>query len=556
MHRDKRQENLAYNFTMIYRHLFWLAIVGVFGLPLSAPASQSPQTYDVVVYGATAGGAIAAIAAAQEGVRVALVEPGRHVGGMVSGGLSKSDVDGQENLIGGLAREFFVRVGEHYHQPVAWSFEPHVAEAVFRDWLEQAHVRTYFQSGLATVCKHGPRIVSLRTDNGLVFVASVFIDSSYEGDLMQAAGVSYTVGREGRCRYGESLAGRQDLLPGEHQFSFPVTATTVGGQLLPHIIPQEQEGQLGAGDGKFQSYCFRLCLTDVPENRVAVMPLPDYSPAKYELVRRYLESARGRLTLHDFLGSSPLPNGKIDANSNGPVSTDLLGASWDYPEAGNARRQEIWNEHLYWAQGLVYFLQNDSSVPASIRDEAQRWGLPKDEFQDTNHWPHQLYVREGRRMLGEYVMTQHDLQEWRQKYDSVGMGGYNIDIREVQWLAHKVYRFPKVTDEVFTEGYVSMPVEPYEIPYRALLPHSAEADNLLVTSCLSASTVAYGSLRMEPQYMILGNSAGVAAALAVHGGTTVHLIDLTQLQARLRAQGQILSAHESLRLEQQRHPKS
>ncbi|MGI8746239.1 MAG: FAD-dependent oxidoreductase [Bryobacteraceae bacterium] len=507
-------------------------------------ASCEPLAFDLVVYGATASGSIAAIAAAKEGVRVALVEPGQHPGGMVSGGLSRTDMDRQDNVIGGLTRKFFESLGHHYNKPIAWTFEPKVAENQFRERLEQAKVKTYFGSGLAGIAKNGARITRLRTENGIELEAAVFIDSSYEGDLMKAAGVSYAVGREGRSRYGESLAGRQDFLPGSHQFHFPVLSRGSDGQLLQGVIAQEKSGQLGEGDGKFQSYCFRLCLTNVPDNRLPIEPPPGYSASRYQLVKNYLASGKGDLALHDFMGLSPLPNGKADVNSNGPVSTDLLGASWEYPDAGQARRRQIWNEHLHWAQGLVYFLQHDESVPPALRAEALNWGLPKDEFPETGHWPHQLYVREGRRMIGEYVMTQQDLQENRRKYDSIGMGAYNIDIREVQWVAHKVYRFPDASDEVFTEGYISVPVQPYEIPYRALLPRQQECENLLVTSCISASTVAYGSFRMEPQYMIAGHSAGVAAALAVRSRNLVHRIDLRELQRCLREQGQILSLNE------------
>ncbi len=505
-------------------------------------ATAPTNSFDVVVYGATAGGVMAAIAAAGEGVRVALIEPGRHVGGMVSGGLSKTDMDRQEMVIGGLARQFFEALGRRYGERVAWTFEPKVAEAEFREELARAEVKTFFASRLASVKKAGSRIVTLRTEDGAEFSGTVFIDSSYEGDLMKAAGVSYTVGREGRARYGESLAGRQDLLPGHHQFRFPVSALRPdGGGLLPYVVAQENEGQLGEGDGKFQSYCFRLCLTDIAENRVPIEAPPGYDAARYLMLKRYIDSGKRELSLESFIAIAPLPHGKGDANSNGPVSTDLLGASWEYPDASYARRRQIWDEHLHWAQGLLYFLQHDAAVPERLRAEALRWGLPKDEFADTDHWPHQLYVREGRRMLGEYVLTQHDLEENREKYDSIGMAGYNIDIREVQWLAHTVYRFPQATDEVFTEGYISYPVQPWQIPYRALLPREEQTANLLVTSCISASTIAYGSFRMEPQYMIAGQSAGVAAALSIRARRRLRQIDLEQLQKRLREQGQILS---------------
>ncbi len=499
------------------------------------------ESFDVVVYGATAGGVMAAIAAGREGLRVALVEPGSHVGGMLSGGLSSSDVENQQQLIGGLAREFFVQAGQHYNQPIAWAFEPHVAEEILRNMLQNARVETFFQCRLASAVKSGSQLTVLRTENGREFSASIFIDSSYEGDLMKAAGVSYVVGREGRLRYGESLAGRQDLLPGRHQFRFPVSADVSGGGLLPWVVPQEKVAQTGEGDGRFQSYCFRLCLTDASGKRLPVQRPKGYDPARYTLARRYIESAKGNLSLSDFLGIVRIPNGKSDVNSTGPVSTDLLGASWEYPEAGYDRRQQIWDEHLTWAQGLIYFLQNDSSVPEAIRTEMGRWGLPRDEFPDTGHWPHQLYVREGRRMLGEYVLTQQDLQEYREKYDAIGMAGYNIDIREVEWLAHKVYQFPYVMDQVFTEGYLSMPVEPWQIPYRALLPRRQECSNLLVTVCISASTIAYASFRMEANYMIAGQSAGAAAALAIKSKRAIHQIDIARLQETLRQHKQILA---------------
>ncbi len=484
---------------------------------------------------------MAAIAAAQEGTRVALVEPGSHVGGMLSGGLSNSDVDNQQQIIGGLSRAFFLGAGEHYRQPIAWAFEPHVAEEILRRMIQDANVTTFFNCRLARAVRSGSQIVRISMENGREFSATVFIDSSYEGDLMKAAGVSYVVGREGTSQYRESLAGRQDLLPGRHQFRFPVSADTTAGKLLPLIVPQDKVAETGQADGRFQSYCFRLCLTDDPRNRLTLEPPHGYNSERYELARRYLESAKGALSFSDFVGLIRIPNGKSDINSTGPVSTDLLGASWEYPEANYERRRQIWDEHLSWAQGLIYFLQNDTNVPAAIRAEARRWGLPKDEFVDTGHWPHQLYIREGRRMLGEYVLTQRDLQHDREKYDSIGMAGYNIDIREVEWLAHQVYHFPTVINQVFTEGYLSMPVQPWQIPYRALLPRQHECSNLLVTACISASTIAYGSFRMEANYMIAGESAGVAAALALKTKRQIHAVDIIALQQLLRRRKQILS---------------
>ena len=507
----------------------------------ASPASVS-ASYDVVVYGATAGGVVAAVAAAKEGATVALLEPGRHVGGMVSGGLGQTDMVRQQHVIGGYAREFFERVGRHYGEPVTWLFEPKVAEKVFRDWLTEAKVKVLFEHRLHSVRKEESRIVSLKTENGGEFSARVFIDSSYEGDLMKAAGVVYAIGRESRSRYGESLAGRRETLPGRHQFKAAVSPYDDAGRLAPYVVRQDDLAALGEGDGKIQAYCFRLCLTDAKDNQVQIQRPREYDPARFVLARNYLKSASELLNFGDFVHTTgKIPNGKVDANSSGAVSTNLLGASAEYPDAIYGRRQEIWNEHLTWTQGLIYYLQNDPEVPARIQTEARRWGLAKDEFVDTGHWPHQLYIREARRMVGEYVLTQHDLQKSRRKYDSIGMGGYNIDIREVQWVAYKVFRFPEVRDEVLMEGYVSQPVEPYEIPYRSLLPRQQEAENLLVTSCISASSVAYASFRMEPQYMIAGHSAGVAAARAAGSGIALHKLDIVALQRRLSEQRQILS---------------
>ena len=514
--------------------LLWLA---------SAMPAAAARQFDVVVYGGTAGGAIAAIAAASEGMRVALVEPGRHVGGMLSGGLGRTDMDRQDRVIGGLSREFFERTGKHYGEPISWLFEPSVAERILNEWLAQARVQMFFGQRLAGIAKRAARITELRTGSGEVFQAAVYIDSSYEADLMKAAGVSYTVGRENRSLYGESLAGRQEFLPGSHQFRVPVPALSDDGKLLPYVQPQESLEASGEGSRKIQSYCFRICLTRNPANRLP-LPRPEgYDAARFGLVRAYLRALGDPARLNDFMGISLLPNEKTDINSGGAVSTNLLGANWDYPEAGYERRQQIWNEHLTWAQGLLYFLANDAGVPQNLRAQMSQWGLAKDEFPDTGHWPHQLYVREGRRMRGEYVLTQHDLQENRHKPDAIGMGGYNIDIREVQWVAHDVFHFPNVRKEVFMEGYLSMPVEPYDIPYRALLPKRSECGNLLVTSCISASSVAYASFRMEPQYMIAGHAAGVAAAQAIRAKAGLHRLDVQKLQQRLSEQKQIVCLH-------------
>jgi hypothetical protein len=502
--------------------------------------SAQPHDYDVIVYGATAGGTIAAIAAAKEGRSVALLEPRRHVGGMITGGLGRTDMDRQQHVIGGMSREFFERVGAHYGEPESWLFEPKVARQVLLGWLTEAHVPVFYEQRLRGVRKNGATIVGLDTVGGQSYTARVFIDATYEGDLFAAAGVSYTIGREDRSKHGESLAGRQDILPGNHQLRVATSPYGSDGKLLPYLVRQDDVAQIGEGDGRIQAYCFRLCVTKNPASRLPIPRPAHYDRAPLGLVRNYVKSLGANARLGDFLGISELPNQKTDINAS-VVSTNLVGASWEYPEASHERRQEIWDEHLLYAQSLLYFLGNDPSVPSHLREEMQQWGLAKDEFVDTGHWPHQMYVREARRMVGEHVLTQHDLQTNRRKYDSIGMGGYNIDIREVQWIARQVYRFPNVSDEVLMEGYVSVPVDAYEIPYRSLLPRQGEADNLLVPTCISSSHVAYASFRMEPQYMIAGQAAGVAAAMAVAADVPVHHVNIPALQQRLGAQRQILS---------------
>ncbi|HET6823427.1 MAG TPA: FAD-dependent oxidoreductase [Anaerolineales bacterium] len=501
--------------------------------------------FDVVIYGGTAGGVIAAIAAAKEGVRVALVEPGRHVGGMVSGGLSHTDY-GDTAVIGGLALEFYERVARHYGAE-NWSLrgpEPHLAERIFRECLQQAGVDVFFNARLDHVEKQGQRIYKMTTDRLESFAANVFIDASYEGDLLARARVSYGIGRESVEQYGESWAGRQPIRPDKHNFSVAVSPFVNGkdGVLLPliHERPMVREGEADHG---VQAYCFRLCLTDRPENRLPFPKPVNYDPNQFELLKRFLLKAGPQFVAGKLMSlSGRLPNDKIDVNSIGPISTNLLdGSSWKYPDADYSQRQAIWDRHFHYTQGLLYFLANDPSVPDPIRTEMNRWGLCKDEFVDTDHWPHQLYIREARRMRGEYIMTQADLEDQRAKYDSIGVGSYNIDIREVQRVWIWVPHFPNLVGETFNEGYLSVPVNSYEIPYRSLVPKYHECDNLLVSVCVSASHVAYSSIRMEPQYMILGHAAGVAAALAVQNDVAVQRVNIVELQSKLLAQRQVIA---------------
>ena len=514
-----------------------LLLVILTSLSAPSPAKGSNSSTDVIVYGATSAGVTAAISAARNGANVILLEPGRHVGGMLSGGLGRTDMDRQENVIGGLAKEFFQRVGRHYGQEVAWTFEPHVAEDVLKNMLAEQKIEPRFGQVLDSITIKKGRITSLQTRDRQEYSARVFIDATYEGDLMKAAKVSYTVGREGKEVYGESLAGRRDLLRSHHQVNFSISPWK-DGKLLPHINAEKDLAPTGSGDGKFQGYCFRLCLTDVPENRIPVEAPPGYSPDQYELLRRCF--AVGGDKVDGMLGIKRMPNGKSDVNSGAPFSLNLLGANQDYPDGTPERRKQIWDEHLHWAQGLVYFLQHDPSVPDKIREKYAPWGLCKDEFTDTGGWPHQLYIREGRRMKGEYILTQNDLKKDLRKSDCIGLAGYNIDIREVQWVAMRTYYFPKADEEVYMEGYLSEPVDPWDIPYRSLLPKKSECQNLIVPVCASASTIAYASFRMEPQYMIAGHAAGLAAALAQREQKPVQEVSVTELQKILTSEGQIL----------------
>ncbi len=514
-------------------------------LCLAGLTQAASHSADVVVYGATASGVMAALGAAGEGARVILVEPRAHAGGMLTGGLGRTDMNRQERLIGGLAREFFLRAGRHYGKDISWFFEPSVAERILRDWLAERKVQVLFNHPLLRVRMDGTRIIEMETRGGTLFTAKVFIDSTYEGDLLKAAGVSYGVGRESRSKYGESYAGRQELLPGNHQLRVPTSPFAADGKLVPYVHSEDDLVPVGEGDGKVMGFGYRLCLTDNPANRVPIDKPDGYDAARFGLVRNYVLALGDSAAARDFLHISPMPNNKTDANA-ATISTNLLGAGLAYIEADWDARNRILEEHRSWAHGLLWFLANDPVVPERLRTQFARWGLPKDEFVDTGHWPHQLYIREARRMKGEYILTQQDLQTQRTKYDSIGMASYNIDIREVQWIAKTVTRFPNAGREVLMEGYLSIPVEPYEIPYRSLLPKYGECSNLLVSAAISASHVAYASFRMEPQYMIAGQSAGVAAALAARAGIAPHHVDIPALQERLHAVKQIVNAADML----------
>ena len=504
------------------------------GLLLAAQAAPARTTFDVVVYGGTAGGVITAVAAAREGLRVALISPDHHLGGMVSGGLGWTDY-GRKEVIGGYSLEFFERVGKKYGRDIEWHFEPHVAEAVFDDLVKEAGVTVVLDQRLRekrAVRKSGTRLTEILMENGTAYRAEVFADATYEGDLMAQAGVSYTWGREGIAEYNESLAGVREHTP-LHQFRAAVSPYDARGRLLPEIMPRSNDA-VGAADKRVQAYNFRVCMTKSPANRVEWPKPAGYTPARYELLARYLPALEAELkrplAINDVMKADLLQNGKTDTNNNGAFSTDYIGGSYEYPQADYAKRARIRQAHVDYIQGFLYFLATDPRVPAALSAEMKQWGLCRDEFVDNHHWPYQLYVREARRMIGEYVMSQKDIQTELTKPDAIGMGSYNSD-------SHNVQRRPSADGKaVENEGDMQVRVTPYQIPYRLILPKRSQATNLLVPVAFSATHVAYSTLRMEPQYMIVGHAAGVAAKMAIEKKQPVQDVDTAALSAKLKSQ--------------------
>ncbi len=535
-------------------------------LPALLRAEAPAPTYDVVVYGGTSAAIIAAVQAKKMGKTVIVVSPDRHLGGLSSGGLGWTD-SGDKSVIGGLARDFYHRVWQAYQQPGAWKhearekfgnkgqgtvamdagsrtmwiFEPSVAEQVFEGYVKEFGLvveRDEWLDRAQGVAKTDGRITSLRTLSGKTYRGRMFIDATYEGDLMAAAGVSYTFGREANAAFGETLNGIQLAHAKSHQFAGKVDPYVVEGDPKSGLLPRIQDvpvgGQDGAADKKIQAYNFRMCLTKVPANRVEFPRPPGYDPKQYALLARAL--AQG--STHVFGKFDLIPNAKTDTNNHGPFSTDNIGMNWDYPDASYERRREIIAEHRQYQQGYLYFLANDPSVPAKIRESFAQWGLAKDEFTDNGHWPHQIYVREARRMTADVVVNENHLKRRIPTPRSVGMGSYNMDSHNVQRI---VVRDADGKAYVRNEGDVQVnPGRPYPIDYGALTPKKEQCANLLVPVCVSCTHIAYGSIRMEPVFMILGQSAGAAAALAIDGGLAVQDVDYAKLRAILLKEGQLL----------------
>lgn len=523
---------------------------------------SAEETYDVVIYGGTSAAVVAAVQVAKMGKKPVIVCPDKHLGGLTSSGLGWVD-SGNRSAIGGLSREFFARVWEHYQQADAWRwqskesfgnrsqgapgkdgdkntmwvFEPHVAESIFDHWVEEFGIEVYREEWLdrdSGVVLDGKKIQAIKTLSGKTFSGKVFIDATYEGDLMATTGVSYHVGRESNRVYGESWNGIQvGVLHHNHHFQIPIDPYVVPGDPQSGVLPRistADPGQKGDGDKRIQAYCFRMCMTKHEENRIP-FPKPDgYDPAQYELLLRVL-TANPKTVI---MKPDPVPNFKTDTNNNGPFSTDNIGFNYDYPEASYERRREIIAEHEQYQKGLLYFLANDSRVPETVRREVSSWGLAKDEFKDNGGWPHQIYVREARRLIGEYVMTEQDCLDQRVTPDSIGMGSYTMD-------SHNVQRYIKPDGKVQNEGDIGVhPARPYEIAWGSVLPKQDECENLLVPVCVSSSHIAYGSIRMEPVFMILGQSAATGACMAIERNIDLHDLAYDDLREQLIKDGQVL----------------
>ena len=527
------------------------------------PEIKEVYTADIIIYGGTSAAIIAAVEVVKSGKSVLIVSPEQHLGGLTSGGLGFTDT-GNKAVIGGLSREFYHRVWLHYKDAAAWNwqnqsdfgnkgqetvamdgefrtmwlFEPHVAERVFEDFVKENNIKVlrgeWLDRNKGVVKKKG-EIISFSTLSGKVFKGKMFIDATYEGDLMAVAGINFHVGREGNAKYNETFNGVQTgVFQHDHHFKSNISPYKIkddpSSGLLPYISA-EPPGEFGAADKKIQAYCFRMCMTNHPENSVA-FPKPDnYDASKYELLLREFNTGRNDW----FSKFDVLPNKKTDTNNHGAFSSDFIGMNYDYPEADYQRRAEIIKQHYDYQAGLLWFVANDPRVPDAIRTKMASYGLAKDEFKDNNHWPHQIYVRESRRMIGDYITTEHDVMQRIETPESIGMGSYHID-------SHNTQRYVTSEGYVQNEGDIGVkPPGPYRISYGSIVPKKEECTNLFVPVCVSSSHIAYGSIRMEPVFMILGQSAAVAACLAIDEKCAIQDVSYNQLKKLLENKNQILT---------------
>ncbi|CAH0152275.1 hypothetical protein SRABI27_03362 [Pedobacter sp. Bi27] len=518
---------------------------------------------DIIVYGGTSAGIMAAVQATKMGKSVIVVSPDRHLGGLSSSGLGFTDT-GDKSVIGGLARKFYQKVYQHYQQASAWKwqkkeqygnkgqgtpaidgtdrtmwiFEPHVAEQVMEDFVKENKLKIYRDEWLerkqGVKMKDG-KIISIKTLSGKIFSAKMYIDATYEGDLMAAAKVSYHVGREANHTYNEQWNGVQALVfQHAHYFKNNIDPYKIPGDKKSGLltgISTDQPGPNGTADHKLQAYCYRMCLTNKAENKIA-FPKPDrYNAMDYELLLRVFNAGWDEL----FNKYDPIPNHKTDTNNHGPFSTDFIGMNYAYPEADYTKRKEIIKAHENYQKGLMYFMANDPRMPEKIQQQVKKWGLAKDEFKDNGNWPYQLYVREARRMIGDFVMTEHEVLGKKEVPNPIGMGSYALD-------SHNVQRYVTPEGYVQNEGDVGVKApRPYSISYQAIVPKKTECKNLLVPVCLSSSHIAYGSVRMEPVFMILGESAATAASLAIDHKINIQDVNYNELKNLLLNQKQCLT---------------
>jgi hypothetical protein len=521
---------------------------------------------DVVVYGGTSAGVIAAVQAKKMGRSVVIVGPDKHLGGLSSGGLGWTDT-GKKEVIGGLSRDFYHRIWREYQKPETWKFqkkeeyggkgqgtpavdgenrtmwifEPRIAEKVFESYIEEFEIPVHRDEWLDRgdgVKKKTGRIISITMLSGKTFTGKMFIDATYEGDLLATAGIDYHIGREGKEVYGEEWNGVQtgvlhhrhhfDAIPGKKRIDPYVVPGDRSSGVIPRVSP-DPPGEKHAGDHRVQAYCFRMCLTNDPVNRIPFSIPENYDPSQYELLVRIFQAGWRDV----FWKFDPIPNHKTDTNNNGPMSTDNIGMNYGYPDGSYAERRAIIKEHEDYQKGWLYFIANDPRVPEDIQKEMREWGLPKDEFTDNGNWSHQLYIREARRMIGQFVMTENELLKRRPTPQPVGMGSYTID-------SHNVQRYITPEGYVQNEGDIGVRCTPYQIAYGSLVPKKYQCENLCVPVCVSSSHIAFGSIRMEPVFMILGQSAATAACQAIDAAVAVQDIDYDKLRARLIDDGQVL----------------
>lgn len=517
---------------------------------------------DIIVYGGTSSAVTAAVQAAKMGKSVIMVSPDKHLGGLTSSGLGFTDT-GNKEVIGGLARIFYQLIFQHYQNPESWKwqkqseygnkgqgnpaidgknrtmwiFEPHAAEESFELMIKQNNITVYRDEWLnreSGVVKKNGTLISFKTLSGKTFSGKVFIDATYEGDLMASAGVKYTIGREPGSIYNEKWNGIQKgVFHQGHYFKDNIDPYKIPGDPSSGLLPRissETPGEKGAGDNKIQAYCFRLCMTKLSGNKVPITKPEGYDSTQYELLSR-LSATRW----DEFFGKyDPIPNLKTDVNNHGPLSFDNIGMNWDYPEASYERRKEIIKEHILYQKGLLYFMATDPRLPSGVRGTMNQWGFASDEFEDNGNWPYNIYVREARRMIGEYVMTENEVLGKKEVPKSIGMGSYAMD-------SHNVQRYVTPEGFVQNEGDISVkPVRPYQIDLGAIMPKKAECNNLLVTVCVSSSHIAFGSIRMEPVFMILGQSAATVASMAVEKKKSIYDLSFSEIKTKLESDGQIL----------------